>query len=138
MSKIGLWPPRKGHKGMLKSTRHSVWQESQQADLAEQSPENSIRYWLAQCLTLASHYHTTPEVVLDRAWWQSLYQAGVTLRDTLAAHRNHWEKLCLTDKEVEQAHYTLIHVAYFFEPGGVAERVFQQQGWVWSDDEQEA
>jgi len=118
---------------MMQSTSHSVLQSPQQASLADQSPADSIRYFVARCKELVSHYHTAPTVVLDRAWWQALYDAGIHLRDTLEACHGRWDKLCLTDKEVEHAYYTLLHVAYFFEPGGVAEVTFQKQGWVWSD-----
>lgn len=116
---------------MINSTSRSGVQSQQQAHLLEQPPADSIRCLVAQCRALASRYHTAPEVVLERAWWQSLYEAGIRLRDMLGAYRDGWDKLGLTDKEVEHAYYTLIHVAYFFEPGGVAEAVFQEQGWVW-------
>ena len=114
--------------------RSTISQSPQQASLTDLSPADSIRYLVAQCKELASHYYTAPTAVLERAWWQSLYIAGIRLRDTLEAHQGRWDRLCLTDKEVEHAYYTLMRVAYFFEPGGVAETVFQEQGWVWSDD----
>jgi hypothetical protein len=121
---------------MLQSTSRLVSQIQQQAHLAEPPTADFIRGLVTQCKALASHYRTTPEVVLERAWWRTLYAAGICLRDALEASRNHRKRLGLSDKEVEQAYYALIQVAYFFEPGGVAEKVFQEQGWVWSDEEQ--
>lgn len=122
---------------MIQSTSHSVSQGQQQTHLAEQSAADSIRHLMAQCKALASQYRATPEVTLERAWWRSLYEAGVRLRDTLETWRDHRNTPGLSDTEVEQAYFTLIHIAYFFEPGGAAEKVFQEQGWVWTDaDEQ--
>lgn len=122
---------------MIQSTSRSVLQNQQQAPLTSQPPADSIRCLVAWCKTLVSHYRATPVVELEYAWWQSLYEAGIRLRDTLEMYRNHWERLGLSDKEVEQAYYTLIQVAYFFEPGGVAEMIFREQGWTWSDDEEQ-
>lgn len=118
---------------MIQSTSRSASPSQQQASLTGQSPADSLRHLVAQCKTLATHYRATPEVALEYAWWQSLYDAGICLRDTLEAYRNHWEKLGLSDEEVERAYYVLIQVAYFFEPGGVAEAVFREQGWVWPE-----
>lgn len=95
-----------------------------------------IRHLVAHCQELTCCYRTTPAVALDRAWWQTLYQAGISLRDALEESRDQWQRMQLTDKEIEHAYLLLIHVAYFFEPGGVAEVVFREQGWVWSDHEQ--
>ncbi len=102
----------------------------------DEPPGEHLRRLVAHCLELARQYQPTPEVILKRAWWQSLYQAGICLRYTLEENRDHWHLLGLTDREVEQAYLTLIHIAYFFEPGGAAEAVFKEQGWVWSDGEQ--
>jgi hypothetical protein len=118
---------------MIQSTSHSVSQRQAQAHLDEQSPEEYIRRLVAHCQELACQYQTTPEIVLERTWWQSLYGAGVRLRDTLEEYRDRWHMLHLTSQEVEQAYLTLIRVAYFFEPGQVAEVIFKEQGWVWSD-----
>lgn len=119
---------------MIKSAGRSPLQSDQQTHLTEQPTEANLRHLVAHCQELVSHFQTASVVVQERAWWQSLYDAGIRLRDTLEEHRDHWHTLRLTTREVEQAYFTLIRVAYFFEPGGVAEAVFQKQGWVWSDD----
>ncbi|HLV99120.1 MAG TPA: hypothetical protein VKT82_10655 [Ktedonobacterales bacterium] len=119
---------------MINSTSRTVWQRQPPVHLPAQPPADALRCLVAQCKALASRYHATPEVALERAWWQSLHDAGICLHETLEASRDQWERLGLTDTEVEHAYYTLIQVAYFFEPGGVAEIVFQEQGWVWSDE----
>jgi hypothetical protein len=115
---------------MIHPTSGSVLQ------VLDEQPGEHLRRLVAYCQELARQYQTTPAVVLERAWWQSFYQAGTRLRDSLEEHRDHWHALGLTDKEVEQAYLMLIHVAYFFEPGGVAEALFKEQGWAWSDGEQ--
>lgn len=118
---------------MIKSVSRSPLQSDQQTHLTEPSIEEDLRRLVAQCQELVSHYQTTPVVTQERAWWQALYGAGVHLRDALEKQREHWHTVRMTNKEVEQAYYTLMRVAYFFDPGGVAEAVFQEQGWVWSD-----
>ena len=119
---------------MIKSASRSPLQSDQQTHLTEQSIEEDLHRLVAWCQELVSCYQITPTVACERAWWRSLYDAGIRLRDTLEAHRDHWHTLRLTTREVERAYFTLIRVAYFFEPGGVAETVFQKQGWVWSAD----
>jgi hypothetical protein len=120
---------------MIKSASRSPLQSDQQTHLTEQSREANLRRLIAQCQELVSDYQTTSVVAQERSWWQALYRAGVCLRDALEEHRDHWHTLRLTTREIEQAYVTLLRVAYFFEPGGVAEAVFQKQGWVWSDNE---
>lgn len=82
------------------------------------------------CQGLTRQYQSTPEVVLERGWWCALHHAGVRLRDRLEEIRAYQDSLHLTRQELEQAYLMLIHVAYFFEPGGVAEAVCQEQGWI--------
>ena len=119
---------------MIKSVSRSPLLSDQQTYLTEQSREENLRRLVAHCQELVSHYQSASVIVQERAWWLALYDAGIRLRDTLEEHRDHWHTLRLSNKEVEQAYFTLIRVAYFFEPGGVAETVFQKQGWVWSAD----
>ncbi len=106
-------------------------QRQQTTALDEQPTEGRIRRLVALCRELIRQYHTAPAAMLERAWWLAFHQAGVQLRGILEEYRNQWHTLDLTDKEVEQAYLTLIQAAYFFEPGGVAEALFQEQGWVW-------
>jgi hypothetical protein len=104
------------------------------AHLDKQPTAEHIRGVVARCRELARQYETIPSVVLEREWWRSFYRAGICLRDTLEEYRDRWHLVGMTSKEVEQAYLLLLSVAYFYEPGGVAEAFFKEQGWVWSDD----
>lgn len=97
--------------------------------LDQQSPEAHLWSLVVLCRELTRHYQLTPEVALERWWWRALHQAGVRLRDSLEEACAFQDALSLTRPELEQAYFLLIHVAYFFEPGGVAEAVCQEQGW---------
>ncbi len=122
---------------MIHSTSRSGVPGHQQDLTAEHLTEETIRRLVVRCQELASRYHTTPAIVLDRAWWHAFYEAGIHLRDALEQCSHRWDQFGLPMKELEHAYWMLIHVAYFFEPGGVAEVIFQQQGWAWSDDQSE-
>ena len=97
--------------------------------LDKQPQEVHIRSLVARCRGLTRQYQAMPEVVMDRWWWSTLHQAGVRLRETLAEPRAYQETLSLTRQELDQAYFLLMHVAYFFEPGGIAEEVCKEQGW---------
>ena len=98
--------------------------------LDRQPPEVHLRSLLALCQGLTHQYQSTPEVALERWWWGSLHRAGVRLRDTLEGMRAYQDSLDLTRQELERAYFVLIHVAYFFEPGGIAEAICREQGWI--------
>jgi hypothetical protein len=97
--------------------------------LDKQPPEVHLRSLMVLCRGLTRQYQSTPEIVLDRWWWRSLHQAGVRLRAILEETRACQDAFSLPRQELEQAYLMLIHVAYFFEPGGVAEVVCKEQGW---------
>jgi hypothetical protein len=122
---------------MIHSTSRSEVPSHQQDFSAAYLTRDGIRRMVGRCQELASRYHTNPAVVLERAWWHAFHEAGTHLRDALEACRDRWDQLCLPAKEIELAYWMLIHVAYFFEPGGVAEVIFQQQGWAWLDEQSE-
>jgi|ERR1051326_7341419 hypothetical protein len=122
---------------MSHSTRSDVLQTKELVQRDEQVPEQPIQRLVAQCQELADQYHTTPQVTMEQAWWKAFHHAGVCLHDALEDARDCWHKTGLTTEELEHAYMALIHVAYYFEPGGVAEAIFQQHGWIWSHDEAE-
>ena len=97
--------------------------------LDKQPPEVHLRSLMVLCRGLTRQYQSTPEIVLERWWWRSLHHAGVRLRARLEETRAYQDSLSMTRQELEQAYFLLIHVAYFFEPGGVAEAVCKEQGW---------
>ncbi len=123
---------------MINSVSRFVTPSQEQIALEAQPAGDVIRRLAAHCRELICQYQTTPAVAQERAWWQALYRAGDRLRVTLDDHCGCWERLSLSEAEIEQAYLTLIQVSYFFEPGQLAEAVFKEQGWVWSDEEQEA
>lgn len=98
--------------------------------LDQQPLEVHLRSLLVLCQGLTRHYQATPEIVLERWWWRSLHQAGVRLRERLEEARAYQDTLTLTRQELEQAYLVLIQVAYFFEPGGIAEATCKEQAWA--------
>jgi hypothetical protein len=122
---------------MINSVSRSVTQSQEQAYLDAQPTDEYIRRLVAHCRELTCQYQTTPAVAQERAWWKALYRAGTRLHVTLEEHQERWERLYLSDAEVERAYMTLLQVNYFFEPGQLAEVVFKEQGWAWLDDEPE-
>lgn len=105
-------------------------QDDEGVDPLDKQPQDvHIRSLVVRCRGLTRQYQTTPEVVLERWWWRSLHRAGVRLRETLAKSHVSQETLSLTKEEWDQAYFQLIHVAYFFEPGGIAEEVCNEQRW---------
>ena len=123
---------------MINSVSRSVTRSQEQAALDAQPTEEYLRRLVAHCRELTCQYQAAPAVAQERAWWQALYQAGMRLQEMLEEYRERWESLYLSDAEVERAYLTLVQVNYFFEPGQLAEVVFREQGWVWSDGEPEA
>lgn len=97
--------------------------------LDKQPPEVHLRSLMVLCRGLTRQYQSTPEIALERWWWRSLHHAGGRLRARLEETRAYQDSLSMTRQEREQAYLMLIHVAYFFEPGGVAEAVCKEQGW---------
>ena len=97
--------------------------------LDKQPPEVHLRSLVALCRGLTRQYQSTPEIALERWWWRSLHHAGVRLRARLEETRAYQDALSMTRQEREQAYFMLIHVAYFFEPGGIAEAACKEQGW---------
>lgn len=110
--------------------RASRKQEQWLDALDKQPLEVHLRSLMVLCQGLTRQYQSTPEVVLERWWWYALHRAGVRLRDRLEEISAYQKSLHLTTQELEQAYLLLIHVAYFFEPGGVAETICQEQGWI--------
>ncbi len=83
----------------------------------------SIRGLVRQCHQLSQQYRETPETCRERGWWRQFNQAGIQLRQELERAKEEGYP-GLSDQEIEQAYFQLIHVAHFFAPGGVAETVW--------------
>lgn len=120
-----LSQPMSSHQKIQGTRDQALWLDP----LDKQPPEVHLRSLVALCRGLTRQYQTTPEVALERWWWRSLHHAGVRLRARLEETRAYQDALAMTRQEREQAYLMLIHVAYFFEPGGVAEAVCKEQGW---------
>lgn len=88
--------------------------------LLDQPSEIRVRELVSLCRQLSQQYQETPETCLERSWWRLFNQAGICLREALDQARAEGYP-GLSDQEAEQAYFLLIHVAYFFEPGGVAQ-----------------
>lgn len=98
--------------------------------LADQSCEEQVRSLVQHAQEFIYQYYETEAPWSGPAWWLTFNQTGDCLRDALEETHVRRCSLQLSDQEVERAYTILIQVAYFFEPGGVAECFFQEQGWV--------
>lgn len=91
--------------------------------LWDQSPAVQVRELVALCRKMSQQYQEAPELCLERSWWRLFNQAGIRLREVLdQAKEEDYEGL--SNQEAEQAYFLLIHVAYFFAPGGIAEALW--------------
>lgn len=93
--------------------------------LLDQPTEERVRGLVQLCRHLSQQYQETPEACLERNWWRLFNRAGIALREALDQAKAEGYP-GMSDQEAEQAYFLLIHVAYFFEPEGVAEAV-----WPW-------
>lgn len=91
--------------------------------LLDQPTEVQVRGLVSLCRQLSRQYQETPETCLERSWWRLFNRAGIRLREALDQARAEGYPR-LSDQEAEQAYFLLIHVAYFFEPGGVAQSLW--------------
>jgi len=91
--------------------------------LLDQPTEGRVRGLVRLCRQLSLEYQKAPEACLARSWWRLFNQTGVHLREALDEARADGYP-GLKDWEVEQAYFLLIHVAYFFESGGLVERLW--------------
>jgi hypothetical protein len=91
--------------------------------LEHQPPQAQVRGLARLCRQLSQQYQFAPDTCLERGWWRLFNQAGSSLRDALD-HVKAQEYQGLSDEEAEQAYFLLIHVAYYFAPGGVAETLW--------------
>lgn len=91
--------------------------------LLDQPTEVQVRGLVSLCRQLSRQYQETPEMCLERSWWRLFNRAGICLREALDQARAEGYP-GLSDQEAEQAYFLLIHVAYFFEPGGVAQALW--------------
>lgn len=94
--------------------------EEQLTALLEQPTYGRVRGLVQLCRHMSWQYEETPEVCLERNWWRLFNRAGISLREALDHARAEGYQ-GMSDQEAEQAYFLLIHVAYFFEPMGVAE-----------------
>jgi hypothetical protein len=97
--------------------------EEQLTALLDQPTQVRVRGLVQLCRHLSRQYEEAPEACLKRNWWRLFNQAGICLREALD-HARVEGYPGMSDPEAEQAYFLLIHVAYFFEPGGVAEALW--------------
>jgi hypothetical protein len=91
--------------------------------LLDKPTEIRVRELVRLCCQLNQQCQEDQEACLTRSWWRLFNQAGICLREALdQAKTEYYQKL--SDQEVEQAYFLLIQVAYFFEPGGIAETLW--------------
>jgi hypothetical protein len=111
-------PPR-----ALGTTNTSLAVAERLIALLDQPTEVRIRELARLCRQLSHQYQEAQEACLARSWWRLFNQAGICLREALDQAKVE-EYRGLGDEEIEQAYFLLIHVAYFFAPGGIAEAVW--------------
>ena len=93
--------------------------------LLDQPPHTQVRGLARLCQQLSQQYQIAPGTCQDRNWWRLFNQAGIRLREALDQAKEE-QYQGLNDQEVEHAYFVLIHVAYFFTPGGVVEALWPQ------------
>ncbi len=91
--------------------------------LLNQPPDGQVRGLARLCRQLSQQYQQTPQRCLERSWWRLFNEAGIRLREALDQAKAEGYA-GLSDREVEQAYFLLIHVAYFFAPGSLAEALW--------------
>lgn len=91
--------------------------------LPDQSTAVQVRALVALCQQMSQQYQNSSELCLERSWWQMFNQAGIRLHEALDQAKVEGYQ-GLSDQEAERAYFLLIHVAYFFTPGGIAETVW--------------
>lgn len=77
------------------------------------------------CRELSQQYREAPETCLARSWWRLFKQVGIGLHEALDQAKVEGYP-GLSNRELEQAYFLFIHVAYFFEPGGLVELLWPQ------------
>lgn len=93
------------------------------AALLTEPPDAQVRGLARLCQQLSQQYQQAPETCMERTWWRLFNQAGIQLREALErARAENYARL--SDREAGRAYFLLIHVAYFFEPGGIAEALW--------------
>jgi hypothetical protein len=93
--------------------------------LLDQPPHIQVIGLTRLCQQLSQQSQVAPETCQDRNWWRLFHQAGIRLREALDQAKAQ-DYQGLTDQETEQAYFVLIHVAYFFMPGGAVEAMWPQ------------
>jgi len=89
-----------------------------------------VRSLVGLCQQFIYEYYETGAPWSGRTWWIAFNEAGLQLREALETTQAQGNAHPLGDQEQEQAYLLLIQVAYFFEPAGLAEAFFLEQGWV--------
>lgn len=93
------------------------------ASLRDQLAAVQVRELAALCRQMSQQYREAPEMCLERSWWQLFNQMGISLHEALDQAKAE-DYAGLSNQEAEQAYFLLIHVAYFFTPGGIAETIW--------------
>lgn len=107
----------------LATTNTALAAADQLSALLDQPTEVRVRGLARLCQQLSQQYQEVGAASLTRRWWRLFNQAGIQLREALDRAKTEGYPE-LHDQELEQAYFQLIHVAYFFTPGGVAQTVW--------------
>src|SRR5262245_58582726 len=81
------------------------------------------------CRRFLYEYYETDAPWSGPNWWLTFNDAGTRLYKALENKPTQGSRQPLGDQEQEQAYVMLMRVAYFFDPGGLAESFFREQGW---------
>jgi hypothetical protein len=111
----------------MKATKEHSSRLPLSLDLA---PQEGVRSLFELCRKFIYEYYETGAPWNGPDWWLAFNKAGTRLREALERERTQEDQQPLSDREQEQAYILLIRVAYFFEPGGLAESFFYEQGWL--------
>jgi hypothetical protein len=106
------------------ATRHAALpSDDPLSALLVQPRDRAIRGLVSLCSLFSQQYQEAPETCRERAWWRKFNQVGIQLREELEQAKEE-AYAGLSEQEIERAYLQLIHVAYFFAPGGIAETLW--------------
>ncbi|HLW01073.1 MAG TPA: hypothetical protein VKT82_20615 [Ktedonobacterales bacterium] len=105
------------------ATKHAFPAGDRVSTLLVQPRDVAVRGLVSLCSLFGQQYQEASETCRERSWWRRFNQAGIQLREELERAKAE-DYPGLSEKEIEQAYLQLIHVAYFFAPGGVAETLW--------------
>jgi hypothetical protein len=106
---------------ILETTKVFLAEAARLNAVLNQPAETRVRELVSLCRQFSQQHQEDQEAYLARSWWRLFNQAGICLREALDQARAEGYR-GLNDRELEQAYFLLIHVAYFFEPGASPRR----------------